>query len=193
MGAISQFHLPCVRALYNGNNVYMTPSCITAHLTFMNIDYKYFACKTNPFDIINKYRMRGFGTWLNKNEISYFWKYSLEDTFWKNIYGGIHYSNASGCLPLSHKLFHPRLINADKYFDILPVCLEDGYEDKFIGVEVTTIDELNHEIKSKDKFESIGIDKFTTIDSNGNIIPLQKWIIDAYYKSNKWVNELPTK
>jgi len=67
----------------------------------------------------------------------------------------------------------------------VPVCVENRYEDKFNGVEVTTIDELNHEIKSKDKFESIGIHKFTTIDSNGNITLLQKWIIDAYYKSNK--------
>jgi predicted aldo/keto reductase-like oxidoreductase len=35
----------------------------------------------------------------------------------------------------------------------------------------------------KESLENIGIDKFTTIDSNGNITPLQKWIIDAYYKS----------
>ena len=31
MHTVSKFHLPCVRAYYNGDNVYMTPSCITSY------------------------------------------------------------------------------------------------------------------------------------------------------------------
>ena len=69
MGIVSQFHLPCVRAFYDGSNVYMTPSCISAHLTYMNIDYKYVSGLNDPMEIINKNRMRGFGTWLNETEI----------------------------------------------------------------------------------------------------------------------------
>ena len=195
MGTISQFHLPCVRALYNGDNVYMTPSCITSHLTFMNIDYKYFVCKTNPFEIINKYRMRGFGTWLNKDEIKHFWKYSLEEPFWQKMYNPNSLVINWGSLPLSHNLFHPRMINEDKYFDVQYVCLDDKYNDSFKGDEVKTIEELNQEIKSKnnDKFEYVGMEKFVNIDTNGKIKPLQKWIIDAYYKSNEWFCDLHDK
>jgi hypothetical protein len=35
----------------------------------MNLDYKYFAGSQDPINIINKYRMRGFGCWLNMNEL----------------------------------------------------------------------------------------------------------------------------
>ena len=76
MSLVSQFHLPCVRAFYNGENVYMTPSCVSAHMTLMNIDYKYFAGSKDPIEIINKNRMRGFGTWLNETEIKNLIKYS---------------------------------------------------------------------------------------------------------------------
>jgi hypothetical protein len=183
MGAISQFHLPCVRALYNGDNVYMTPSCITAHLTFMNIDIKYVTCKNNPFDIINKYRMRGFGIWLNKNEKNDLLKFSLEDPFWKKIYDG----NAInlGCLPLSHKIFHPRKINPDEYNDVQHVCLENGYNDDFNGCEISCICDLHQENKNTDKFEYYGIEELVNVNSDGKNIELQKWIIEAYYESYK--------
>src|SRR6185437_9370946 len=62
---VSQFHLPCVRAYYNGANVYMLPTFITAMLTCVNINYKYFAGVRDPVEILNKYRSRGFGTLLN--------------------------------------------------------------------------------------------------------------------------------
>ena len=65
---VSKFHLPIVRSYYNGNNVYLLPSCISACMTMMNIDYKYFAGSKDQIDIINKYRMRGFGTYLNAKE-----------------------------------------------------------------------------------------------------------------------------
>jgi hypothetical protein len=65
---ISNFHLPCVRAFYNGKTVYMLPSFIIAALTKINIDYKYFSSKRHPIEIILKYEHRGYGTLLNKNE-----------------------------------------------------------------------------------------------------------------------------
>jgi len=84
--SVSRFHLPCVRAYYNGRNVYMTPSCISAHMTFMNIDYKYFAGTKDPIEIINKYRCRGFGTILNDKEKVRFFEYNNLVEKWKNIY-----------------------------------------------------------------------------------------------------------
>jgi hypothetical protein len=196
MGAVSQFHLPCVRALYNGDNVYLTPSCISAHLTFMNIDYKYFAGSTDPIEIINKNRMRGFGTWLNETEIKDFLKYSFKVPFWNNLYGGnpntkLGITSSMGCLPLSHKLFHPRMINADEYYDAPPVSLDNGYNDSFKGEEILTVDDFINEIKfkNKDKLDYSGMEKFVTIDSNGYIKPLQKWIIEAYYNYMELMKE----
>lgn len=66
---VAKFHLPCVRGYYDGNNVYMTPSCVMSHLTYMNIDYKYFAGSCEPVEIILKYLGRGYGTYLNKTEL----------------------------------------------------------------------------------------------------------------------------
>ena len=68
---ITNVHLPCTRLYYNGENVYMLPSCITAHLTYMNIDYKYFYGKNNIIDILLKYKLRGFNIYLNQREYSY--------------------------------------------------------------------------------------------------------------------------
>jgi hypothetical protein len=115
MTSVANFHMPCVRAYYDGN-VYMTPSFISAHMTFMNIDYKYFAGVRDPIEIINKYRMRGFGVWLNKNEISTYIKYCYEVPFWNNIFlinpnNKNTYKNCLGYLSLVHALFKPRQIN----------------------------------------------------------------------------------
>ena len=183
MGIVSQFHLPCVRAFYDGSNVYMTPSCISAHLTYMNIDYKYVAGSTEPMEIINKNRMRGFGTWLNETEIKDLIKYSLHDPFWYNIY--THSNKKSiidlntGSLPLYHKLFYPRHVNKEHYNNVVPVNLDNCYNDDFKGEEIMCIYDLTEE----SLLTHIGIHKFVTINSNGFVKPLQKWIIEAYFKN----------
>lgn len=86
MNIVSKFHLPCVRAYYDGDNVYMTPSFISAMMTMTNLHYKYFSSNTMPMEIINKYRQRGFGTILNKIEIKTMYEYSLNSDYWKKFY-----------------------------------------------------------------------------------------------------------
>jgi len=90
MNLVGNFHLPCVRAYYNGN-VYMTPTFITAHMTYMNIDYRYFAGTSHPCDIIKKYRMRGFGTWLNRTELKQYTEKYNEPLGWLNVNDTIFY------------------------------------------------------------------------------------------------------
>ena len=133
MSTVGQFHMPCVRAYYDGSKVYMTPSCITAHMTYMNIDYKYFAGSKDPVEIINKYRMRGFGTWLNKNEITTFIKYSASVPFWNNLYN-INLKNKNmgeclGSLNINNKLFFPRQYNMEYYDNpkLRPIPFDDPY------------------------------------------------------------------
>lgn len=188
MSVVSKFHLPCVRAFYTGNNVYMTPSCISAHMTYMNIDYKYFAGSSDPIDIINKYRMRGFGTWLNQNEIENMTKYCTSVPQLQNYYGTNNKIPITGAFKLPHKLFHPRLISAEDYYDAPPVNLEDGYSDNNLTYKTYPSVSVFLEFYYK-KYPSIKYIMETSmlevIDSDGNIKPLQKWIIDAYYHLNK--------
>ncbi len=66
--SVARFHFPCVRSYFQGDNVYILPSCISAMMTGLNIEYKYFAGIRNPNEIINKYMFRGFGVLLNKFE-----------------------------------------------------------------------------------------------------------------------------
>ncbi len=113
MKTVIKFHMPCVRAYYDGSTVYMTPSFISAHLTFMNLDYKYFAGSKDPINIINKYRMRGFGTWLNQNEIKACLKYISEEPFWKKLYNVKSnnkkmFKNCLGGLVINKNIFKPR-------------------------------------------------------------------------------------
>jgi hypothetical protein len=124
MTHVSKFHLPCVRAYYDYDNIYMTPSFITAHKTLINMDYKYFSGQSIPMDIINKYRMRGFGTILNLNEIKTLIKYSVENPFWNKLYeigDKTSYRNIIRkflyYINIYSPFFKPRLICKENYID----------------------------------------------------------------------------
>lgn len=128
-GVVSKFHLPCVRAYYDGETVYMLPSCITAHMTYMNIDYKYFSGHKDPLEIINKYRMRGFGTYLNKNEVKDYVNYIKLVPFWSTLYYPDSILSRLTVLKLNHKLFKPRYYNHYYYNNekITPLEKDDPY------------------------------------------------------------------
>ena len=86
MTSVARFHLPCVRALYDNSTVYMTPSFISSHMTYENIDYKYFMAEKDPFEIANKYRYRGYGIILNQTELRYIEMYNNINEKWKKYY-----------------------------------------------------------------------------------------------------------
>ena len=52
----------------------------------INLDYKYFSGSKDPIDIINKYRMRGFGTLLNEKEKIKLIEYSKNVQQWADFY-----------------------------------------------------------------------------------------------------------
>ena len=181
MSLVSQFHLPCVRSYYDGTNVYMTPSCVSSHLTYMNLDYKYFAGTKDPIEIINKNRMRGFGTWLNKNEIQNLIQYSNDVDFWKNMYGKGY--TIKGPLPINHTIFHPRMVNQENYYDCAPISLENSYKSDEYPT-VSTLNELDDKLLLMNgiKKKCFDMQHFNSIDKEGAIVPLKKWIIEAYYE-----------
>jgi len=187
-GIVSSFHLPCVRAYYDGSNVYMTPSCISAHMTYMNLDYKYVSGSKDIIDIINKYRARGFGTWLSQQEKLYFSEYSKVAPFWKNLYANdtTNKNNKTlfGTLSLNHRLFRPRLYNIDQYIDIDPIETYERYNNADTALPLTeTIynDNINSELTLRYNYihmPELFFNKYKTIDENGFIVPLKKWLIN---------------
>lgn len=190
---VQTFHLPCVRSYYDGNNVYLTPSCISAHMTYMNIDYKYFAGSRDPVEIINKYRMRGFGTWLNKNEKETYSNYTSLSTFWNNLYN-INIKNEKsiksnyGSLQFDHKLFQPRLLNNSLYIDAYPIDFSVPYViPKIPSGYIKSLFDIVYELNFKYNlsyydYENIKfIEQLQTINSNGNINIIQNWVIEAIY------------
>lgn len=202
---VSRFHLPCVRSYYNGTNVYLTPSCISAHMTFMNLDYKYIAGSKDPFDIINKNRMRGFGTWLNSNEKKLLVKYSRNVPFWNNLYmidsnlsDNEAAKNIFGSLSLNHKIFRPRLYNMDSFVNAMFVETTNRYNDSTPAISCAYDNSKSMSSYVQENFKSVNIkeinwDNFISIDKDGNIVPLKKWIIattwDIYTSEYKQQNQ----
>lgn len=190
---VSKFHLPCVRSYYNGKNVYLTPSCVSAHLTYLNLDYKYFAGSNDELKIILKYRMRGFGTLLNKNEIDKIIKYINKVTFWKRLYDidieeKETIKSALGDLTYDLKLLHPRLYNSDLYADNVPyVNISDGYNQIETNLEkVEGHKHFNDMIQNHIGSIKLDLDLYNlqTIGKDGYILPVQKdKIICAYEKA----------
>ena len=176
---VTNFHLPCVREYFDGDNVYILPSAITAHMTFMNMNYKYFSGVRDPIEIINKYRSRGYGTVLSADERASFVKYNSKN----DNHGGIYKIDANlnriqnmlGGLELTDRMFYP-----GKYVRGMP---NDIYMHPTVEY-VTTVQDLYREYKKMGfNTEKIGIDflRFKTIGDSGYIEPLQKWMIDAVY------------
>jgi hypothetical protein len=86
MATVSRFHLPCVRGYYDGNQVYLLPSAISALLTNKCIDYKYFAGVRSPFEIILKYIFRGYSIFFNKREMIKIVEYIKNSEKWKVLF-----------------------------------------------------------------------------------------------------------
>lgn len=163
---VSRFHLPCVRGYYDGGNVYMLPSCVTALMTFVNIDYKYFAGVRDPINIINKYRMRGYGTLINNAE-----KKKMNDYNTKTSHmNGMFQTSTTGSTDIGSEIFKP-----NKYVTGLP---EEIYRHPVVDY-VTT----ENDLKTMYGLDNSQIDylAFKTINENGSINPVKDWLIQAAY------------
>lgn len=188
---VSSFHMPCVRGYYNGETVLMTPSCISAHMTYMNLDYKYICGSRDPLEIINKYRMRGFGTWLSDNEKKIFITYCNEVLHWKHLYSlsdddTTNISQLFGTLNLNNKIFKPRLYNVDDSLEVQPVNLNNRYNDMIPSniLYIKNQENLSNEICVRfdcNEFD-IDINKYNAINKMGYVEPVKKWLINASWE-----------
>lgn len=175
---VARFHLPCVRGYYNGDNLYMLPSCITAQLTGYNIDYKYFAGIRDPIDILNKYRMRGYSIIINDKEKQHMAVYCGSTNKWNglfpvNIKDKESIKGLFGTRKITDEMFKPL-----KHFKGFP---DDSYR-KVDHQYIMTTAELQDWYKTKyPALANCGVNllDFKTIDSTGYINPIKTWVFDA--------------
>lgn len=164
---VARFHLPCVRAYIQNNNVYMLPSFITSMMTTLNIDYKYFAGSRDPIQIINKYRGRGFSNILNDEENKVFVEYNNNNKN-KRYYE----SCQNSILDINDKIFMPKIFDADeKVDDVVYNKLDIKYMDQ---------DKLK---KIYEKYiDVVDFTKISFVNKNGHINSLKPWILDSVFK-----------
>ncbi len=160
---VARFHFPCVRAYYQGDNVYILPSCITAMMTGLNIEYKYFAGIRNPNEIINKYISRGFGVLLNKFERNIWVEYN------KKTNNKINAENFN-------ELLGPKFISNIVY----NIDNKDSNIDK-INNKIFDKDELSKYYEKYQKNSCVDCTKMTTINANGNINKYQQSYVELCY------------
>lgn len=123
IGKVSTFHVACVRAYYNGENVYMTPSCLFAMHTRINIDYNYFTSKTSPTAILIKYLQRGFGTMLNVLEKKQIRNDLCNDPIWRSMKGTASKNFFMNYLKYDSPFLRPRTT--------CPELFKDNFEQKY--------------------------------------------------------------
>lgn len=164
-GTVARFHFPCVRAYYSGDNVYMLPSCITAMMTGLNIEYKYFAGIRNPVDIINKYLQRGFGVLLNKFEINLFLEYNklLDDSD-----------------PLKYKDENDKYILLGKK-NIKNRIFNNNYDNIDVSNFIETNEQLQTYYQKYSNNSCVDPLKMTTINKNGDINKFQPAYVQLCY------------
>lgn len=181
---VGRFHLPCVRAFYDGSDVHLLPSCITAMLTGFNIDYKYFAGIRDPIDILNKYRMRGYSIIINDKEKQHMVYYNGAVNKWNGMFAVDTKKKESITSLFGSKKLTDEIYKPAKYLKGFP---DDAYR-KVDSPYIQTVADLQSWYNERyPVFAKTGLNlmDFKTINSEGYINPLKTWLFDAV---QDWIN-----
>ena len=177
---IAKFHMGFVRAYWNGKTVKMLPSYISSMMLQLTTDYKYFASVRDPIEIINKYRSRGFGIILNKNEIMHLIYYNglvlnEGENKWVNMYK-VNIKNKN----TFENVLGPKNINNDIF---KPSKFFEGVADntfKYVSLETANnFQEAFHEF-FPDYLKQFN--NLKCIDDTGHVVPLEKEWIKIIYR-----------
>lgn len=181
-GVVGKFHLPCVRSYETCSKVYLMPTTITAMMTGINLDYRYFVGIKNQFDILNKYNTRGFGTILTSNELSEMIEYfkngkSENEIFTLKSNSKEELEKLFGGKELSHKIYRPtKNVNSKSYV----------YSDVSHIKYIKSVNDIREYYRKKCGYsaENFGIDmmQFKTYSPDGNVNPYVPSISKMYYE-----------
>lgn len=162
-GVVSTFHFPCVRGIYDGSNVYLTPSCITAFMTLKLIDYKYVCCAKDPIELMLKYSNRGYGIYLNIDEKKSVIKYIMKnEKYWKqyNITNDDTYKTA-----------------CNKIFKLVSILSNDSLP----WLNIPPVAPITTNISSSSSNFVMSDSYHRAIDKNGDIIPFNMSVCENYF------------
>lgn len=81
-GVIAKFHLACVRAWWDGEQLHMYPSFVTAAMTGVCHELRWTSCNKDLRDIVLKYYQRGFAIMLNRQEVNNLIQYTANNPKW---------------------------------------------------------------------------------------------------------------
>jgi len=183
---INKFHVGPVRGYYDGDEVYLTISAIMSFHTNLSPDYRIMFGSKDPAEICNKYRMRGYGIILNKNELAQIITYSENIPFWRNLYQ-INKKNKSSIekflsiKKVSDELFKPRSINSDHYVNSsVYVPLEySNVNTSYVEKSTQFATDLADNCQVKNSLISNIYLNHRFIRSIGKPKPLKRWMIDS--------------
>ena len=191
---VANFHLPCVRGYYDGSQVYLLPSCITAAMTLINLDYKYFAGSNDPIEIINKYRLRGYSIALNDSEKIRFISYSSKVEKWNKLYGNINIKDKNsinsvyGYRHPDSTFFNPRYVLKENFNNIKPVDTNyisvDSYNTNHDYLSLLNIHFPNFKVdQNSNSYNLFRLCNLKPIGRFGYINCVKKWYFDAIYEN----------
>lgn len=115
LGCVSRFHFPAVRGAYDGDQVYLLPSCVGFLQTGMFCDYKWMASSTDSKELILKYYIRGGACILNPTESELLWQYVKHTPKWHTL---LRYQSSSDTADPNSPIFKPRKYNHGVYHDL---------------------------------------------------------------------------
>jgi hypothetical protein len=188
---VANFHLPCVRGYYDCSQVYLLPSCITAAMTLVNLDYKYFAGSNDPIEIINKYRQRGYSIALNDSEKIRFISYSSKVEKWNKLYGNIdirdknNVQSVYGYLSPNNQFFNPRTVIKETFNNLKPVNddynMIENYNNNMMYTSLLNIHYPNFKYAKYAMIQQLC--DLRPIGKYGYINGVKKWYFDAIYEN----------
>jgi hypothetical protein len=186
---VSKFHIPIVRSYYNGKTVYILPSCISACMSYMSIDYKYFSGSKDPLTIINKYRLRGFGTYLNDKEKINYVDYISKIDEYKQLYQ-LNLRNSLSVINILKELQYDSSIYKKKnqmigYYPKLNFIYIDP--NKANATNIINLYEKYYNVLIKPINKNILLPSHNStlgcINNLGYVKQFNKWIIDMMYEN----------
>ena len=183
---INKFHMGPVRGYYDGTEVYITISALMSFHTNLSPDYRIMFGSKDPADICNKYRMRGYGVLLNKNELAQMITYSENVKYWKNLYHIDKKKPNTIKNYFSHKkinddLFKTRSLNSD-YYDKSTCYVPPVYDEvKMNYIESQAV--LQQDLQSFCKTTNPLVNELylnqNFLSAIGKPLPLKRWMIDS--------------
>lgn len=180
---IKKYNLPVNRGYFDGDMVYLDPSCISALLTYTNFDI---TNQSNPniLEQINIYRRRGYGTILNNSEKLELIKYIISNKNWAEIYRLDPNTAVPGNISELRK--NPKLCHIFGYKELddnLYRIYKNNKSDLYTNIKPKYI-YSSHDIveyyKKKYNFNKPDF-IFSTVDQGGNFNIFKKWLLEAAY------------